>query len=74
MAAEVNSRVLSGMWWLWGNQGFLRVVETLWKKKNYFLVVKLERGSSRVTEQLLNNACVYLQSFDFFSQDCFLGF
>lgn len=44
------------------------------EKKNYFLVVKLERGSSRVTEQLLNNACVYLQSFDFFSQDCFLGF
>lgn len=48
--------------------GFLRpcVGVSYGKKRIYFPVVKLERGSSTVTEQLLNNACVYLQGFDFF--------
>lgn len=32
----------------------------------FFLVVKLKRSSFTVAEQLLNNACVYLQVFDFF--------
>lgn len=36
--------------------------------ENFFFspVVKLKRSSFTVAEQLLNNACVYLQVFDFF--------
>lgn len=34
-------------------------------KKYFFLVAKTERSSFTVAEQLLNNACVYLQVFDF---------
>lgn len=62
----------------WGIRVFLGLLRpcvgvSRGRKTIYFLVVQLERGSSRVTEQLLNNACVYLQGFDFFPK-IFLSF